>query len=616
MLGADTERGKQEKKTSRGPAHAWERWNDLDVPDRLRVMQAFSEAYETFQIAAFGGPKQADASLWKVLANFQGARGWTGAGLEEVFASLRLHLTPILEQTPYLSVISENLSTPAIVSAAEAWRWLFKGDNKAYNRLSVAAFAGFDEFHAWLIKKKPELRKSVRCVLPISLGGVLKSKHYAWLTWKAGLWLKGLIALLFLILSIFSDRYLFSCEGCTREGVRRNVVLDEPSDKDEIPLVQRQVPEQENVEAGVVDAGLASAIPQKCSHLPPGPDRKECLIKLADSSRADFERAEYLYKLAIAYRYDAHNTGERPIERYWHWSPSWPPVASGHGLLDAQTYNAMVALASLYARHNDFAQASRTWAAAVSLAESGDPAFHNGPGDCAYYIQAFFNRRAALRPPTRETYPSWAGCHGQVMLERAVAYESDGDELNCIRTLADVFENLRLVSQGVADPLVHPEKDPYWSGILPDETALYAHARQIRERVLQLLKGRRQAIESANTVILLDLAGTISGAIIPASDPFCVQWAAPANQGPPVWGSVLVDLDGKTFNALSPNAGQSIIDVPIGKFTQDVLPIVARIFGRTRDGGVWHECEENRAEAILCRKAGGMWLLSSGQRCQ
>jgi len=68
-------RANARKKTHRGPAHAWKRWNGLLKPQRIAILQAFKEGYVDYRIAAFASESQADAALLETASDFSGHMG-------------------------------------------------------------------------------------------------------------------------------------------------------------------------------------------------------------------------------------------------------------------------------------------------------------------------------------------------------------------------------------------------------------------------------------------------------------------------------------------------------------------------------------------------------------
>jgi len=422
------------------------------------------------------------------------------------------------------------------------------------------------------------------------------------------------IAALLAFVALISGRQLLSCEGCAQQRAKSKGVLSEPSDSDGISATQRAASTQGNVDADYADAGTVIAMPADCARLVPGPDRKECLIKLADGNRDSMDRAEHLYKLAIADSYDSATVVGRNIDRYWHFGPFWSDWASGNELLKAQNHNAMLALTTLYAKASRFLEASATWAQSIEMVYRGGGAFGQGQGDCGSYIAAFLYRKAGLRDPSIYG-PSWAGCEGQLMLEAAARKAADGETMESFKTLAQAFYYLHTRSQDAVAPLVHPEKDVHWAGILPAMDELYDYGRGLRRILLDKLKDTRQAVEFNDTAILLN-GGTLTAALFPDSEPFCTKWnGSPANTTE-VFLSIAIDVAGRKFADHPIMSGTPLAEASFDATSQGTFPIATHVLGLTRKEMVWHECEDKTAEAILCRTAGGTWLLGPGQKCR
>jgi hypothetical protein len=331
--------------------------------------------------------------------------------------------------------------------------------------LSVKANAGFDAFHTWIIKNnRLDLAESIRGILPFPISDILKDKIHRVFSWVLSSWIKGISAILALVISILVGHYLISCEGCAQQRAKNKDISDELSDKEKSPLLQRIVPAKGSVDAGSVDAGLAGAIPHECSHLPAGPDRKDCLVNLADAMRGDFKRAEYIYRIAIADSYRTEGIGKRHIDRYWHFVLIWPDEVSGDKLLKAQNHNALLALTTLYARAGKFELAATTWQRAVDLAFKEDDGLGGGR-TCAAYILAFLNRKAN-RQGNYTDMLQFRACYGQLAFETARVQADIGNFKSSIEYLTKAYSQIFEVAGPVSGP-TEIGTDIYWAGILP-----------------------------------------------------------------------------------------------------------------------------------------------------
>jgi hypothetical protein len=612
------------KKRRRGPAHAWDRWNQLPRPQRLAVLEAFKEGYEEYPIAAFASEPQAEVALWKLLAKFQNAVGWRDQPFIDQFAIFRGYLTPILEREPYATAITKGNRQPPTVSASEAWTLQYdKSENAggdAYNNLSVKANAGFDAFHTWIIENnKLGLAASIRGILPFPISGILKDRIHRALSWALSSWIKGITAILALVISILAGHYLISYEGCAQQLAKNKDVTDEQSDKEKIRLLQRTVSAKENVDADSGDARLASTILQECARLPPGPDRKECLINLANASRGNFERAEHIYKMAIADSYRPEGVGKRHIGRYWHFGLSWPDEAGGDELLKAQNHNALLALTTLYARADKFSPAFATWKQSIDLVSGGGSAFGEGIGDCGTYVLAFLNRKAGFLNANRSYDAHLEGCLGQLEFESALLREVNGELTDSLVVLANAYAHLYIKPQETFRFIVKwPETDIQWKGILPETAEIQRHVRDLHRRIIDQMSVLRRAIEVDDTAIVLNPSGTLIAALFQDAEPFCVRGNRPPDGSWPNHWSVVIDVGDKKREFLSPFTSTHEDEHRLGDATLNTSKVNARVFWTADNKAplTWRECEDRRVEASVCRMAGGMWLLPAGQSCQ
>jgi tetratricopeptide (TPR) repeat protein len=602
MLEAETKGGKK-KGASRGPAHAWERWNDVDVPERLIILKAFSEAYERFQTAAFGGPKQADASLWKVLANFQGERDWTGADFNEIFASLRLHLTPILEQQPYLAAIQEKLaSSPSAVSAAQAWKSLFKGYGVAYNRLSSNANAGFDEFHAWLIKRKPELRKSVRSLLPVPFGGVPSAVGL----FKAGAMasaLKALVAAgLVGLVVIFAVKLLHHDGGDSRAG--------QPASTADLSSVTTG-------ESDVSSTGVAKRIARDCAALPPGPDRKSCLIRAADATRSDLTQAERLYRMAIDDNYDPTSA---PSSKFPHGYFRWQETAKGPALLLAQNFEARAGLASVLALHGEYARALQEWRNAIATINNPisvnvwgsyflDPGYTDGEA----YIEYFLESKAGITMtnPYRGAYPRYG--YQFVRGLRAEHHLASGNWFEALTDATAAFES---VYMHPLTKLTVPSNSQYWQGILPSQPVFERTVQTIIVEALGRLKRDGLAVESDNIAFVLDrdhrqILGIQTRRVV--DDPCVPDSEREWNESAPArWG--FMSLRASQVQVRDPGQPPDSLRISLPKTSTDIEATIAMLRWHGRQWKVI--CGERTVRARLCVTTDGPWLQEAEMPCR
>ena len=521
---------KRPKKTHRGPAHAWKRWNGLLKPQRIAILQAFKEGYVDYRIAAFASESQADAALWKLLATFPGTWGWRDQQFLELFAFLRGHLTPILESAPYSIAITKDNRSPSTIPAGKAWRLQYNKSGNAggvvYNNLSVKANAGFDAFHTWIIENnKSGLGEAVRSFLPIPTTDILKDKLQIAFRWAFRGWFNGIATLLVLLLSVLSGRYLLSCDGCRPHRDAKQALSNPSAEDGERSTVGREDSILEHSHSVVGDSRIVMAIPPECARLPKSPERKSCLIKAADAARSNLGRARELYELAIEETYDPTSVGTHQIEDGYV-NHFWKREKSGVAFLDAQTFQATAGLSSVFALHGNFSNAASIWDRAmavvrnaVAVQEQAPPGSAFGPGvtNIEGHVKAYLDRRAGILKTGAE-FEKWAcgypyGANSRCDIERGIQREADGQ-------LLDALEDLTYGISELGDPirdrfdLDDAAQSRYWTNILPPTETLVAETRRSTLEAIHKLKDARKALLVGGLAIWLRGSETICGAIV------------------------------------------------------------------------------------------------------
>jgi len=364
-----------------------------------------------------------------------------------------------------------------------------------------------------------------------------------------------------------------------------------------------------------------TAAPQDCAQLPPGPDRKSCLIHAADTRRDDLLEAQRLYRIAMDDTYDAASVHERRIDSGY-WNPGWKNRASGPSLLLAQDFAARAGLASVLALHGEYAKAAFVWRQATDPMNAPSTAtawsyFDNGPyTDSESYIQNFLDTKAGAQTiQVHYGYPQLGYAYDEALgAELALARE---DWVHALESAisATYFERLH-----PAIKLTLPNNSRYWRGILPSQQTLETKMRAVAAEALEKLERNGLAIEKEGVSFLIDSGKREVSALLARSlpdDPCLPEgergWS---NTNLPFWRVVSIRASRRTLQDHHGNG----TDIFFNTIEQPGIPdnITATVAMTVVDHRGYHlvRCGAHEVTVLYCAKGEKAWFQDNEQPCR
>lgn len=313
---------------TRGPEHAWEKWNRLPPNERETLLRAFHEAFTTYTNDAFGTERRADAALFVLLANFYNAREWNYPILR---VDLRREFTGVVLRDERLRSLLAEIGADATAETVDPTKlrqalW-YSNERRPYNAIAEAAKNGFISFHQWLARNNKPLWKRVRAIAP-------------W--WRRPTTVSATVAGGIIAISL-------GWSWCGPQKDREDRVATVPEPRSVPSFTPPPVPvEDPNPSASIPQADAANDSSDLCAGLKSFA-RKTCLIRLGDEYNGTVNGGEDLFGKIVNYRYDPSGEGDKTLP--------FVGIVKERDLDEWHGLEARDALAAMYSRHKEWPKA-------------------------------------------------------------------------------------------------------------------------------------------------------------------------------------------------------------------------------------------------------------------
>lgn len=346
--------------------------------------------------------------------------------------------------------------------------------------------------------------------------------------------------------------------------------------------------------------------PSECAKLPRSPERKSCLIRAADASRKEFQRARLLYELAVEARYDVAGVGPHTIDNGYVGGFAWSESASSDSLLKAQTFQALAGLSSMFALHEDFTNAAAAWDRALRISQSGGGhVFGPGPSRFEYHIKNFLDRMAGLKVHVSE-------CGYQIFKGMSRCHVERGFQMFDSGRWVEALDDLTYAIGEMGDPAGSaapdgPAASAYWRGLLPTASAIVQEAHRDTNAILNKLEEKQQAIALNGIVFWLKDPGTICSKVL------TFPWSQDCDGNIDVRGWNL----SLRINGIEATRGSTTSENPLmSRLPIDKTSRVTTVSDIVRiSGEIPAECGHSQAEILVCRNGSLTTLRTTDSSC-